>query len=78
MREFKTWRGLDVETMMPPSVRAEFISHEFAYPRFRLEVNGAVFRLLQRLVGDALAECGDGEPSDQLVALSEALEALDD
>lgn len=78
MRDFKTWRGLDVETLAPPSVRAEFIPHEFVYPRFRLEVDSAVFRLLQRLVDDALAECGDGEPSDQLLALNEALEALDD
>lgn len=78
MREFKTWRGIDVEATMPPSVRAQFIPNEFVYPRFRLEVDGPTLRLLQRLVNDALAECGDGEPSDQLVALSEALEALDD
>lgn len=77
MKPFQTWRGLDVETLAPPSVRAEFIPHEFVYPRFRLEVDGAVFRLLQQLVDDALAKCGDGEPSDQLVALHEALEALD-
>lgn len=77
MREFKTWRGLDVETMVPPSVRAEFIPNEFVYPRFRLEVDGPVFRLMQHLVDDALAQCGDCEPSDQLIALSEALEALD-
>lgn len=77
VKEFKTWRGIDVEATVPPSVRAEFIPHEFVYPRFRLEVDGPTLRLLQRLVDDALEECGDGEPSDQLVALNEALEALD-
>lgn len=77
MREFATWRGFDPEVQVPPTVRAEFIPHEFVYPRYRLEVDGPGFRLLQHLVDDALAAAGE-DPSDQLVALHEALEALDD
>jgi hypothetical protein len=78
--EFKTWRGIDVEVTVPPSVRAEFIPHEMRYPRFRLEVNVAVLRMLEDLVDRDLASCvEDGaEPSDELLALHEALEAVDD
>lgn len=80
MREFETWRGIDVEATVPPSVRAEFISNEMRYPRFRLEVNVAVLRMLEDLVDRDLASCvNDGvEPSDELLALHEALEAIND
>ena len=77
MREFKTWRGLDVERLIPPSVRAEFLPNPYRYSRFRLEVDKPTFWLLQQLVDDALAGCGESEPSEQLVALHEALEALE-
>jgi len=47
--------------------------------RTTLEVDGPGFRLLQQLVQRAISDCEiDGaDPSDQLVAVHEALEALD-
>lgn len=80
MREFATWRGFVPEAQILPTVRAEFVPNEYVFPRYRLEVDGPGFRLLQQLVERAITSCeinGDA-PSDQLVALHEALEAMDD
>lgn len=74
---FQTWRGFDPERAVPPTVRAEFVPHEFVYPRWRIEVDTPTFRLLERLVDAAIEDCG-GEPSDELVALRDMFEALDD
>ena len=74
-KSFKTWRGVDHERTVPPSVRADFVPHEFVYPGYAIELNVATFRCLAHLVKQAMR--GNDEPSDELLALHEMVQALD-